>query len=69
MNSALSALRAVFPPGALGLQQVQAQGSATWARTPARCAVAGMPGKAIELGAANAVLTPAEMVARISDFG
>ena len=51
--------------GALGMQQIRASGGATWAQAPASCVVAGMPGKAIELGAAQAVLTPAEMSARL----
>ena len=55
--------------GAAGLQQVQQRGGATWAQTPASCVVAGMPGRAIELGAANRVLSPAEMVARLGEMG
>ena len=54
--------------GALGLQQIQARGGATWAQSPASCVVAGMPGRAIELGAANEVLTPGEMARRIGEF-
>ena len=51
--------------GASGLQAIHDAGGTTWAQTPATCAVAGMPGSAIELGAASAILTPAEMVARL----
>ena len=51
--------------GAAGLHQIKSAGGTTWAQTPASCVVAGMPGKAIELGAANSVFTPDEMVARL----
>ena len=51
--------------GAAGLGEIQRAGGATWAQAPATCVVAGMPGKAIELGAANSVFTPDEMAARL----
>ena len=51
--------------GAAGLYQIKSAGGTTWAQTPASCVVAGMPGKAIELGAANSVFTPDEMAARL----
>ncbi len=51
--------------GAAGLSQIQRAGGATWAQSPATCVVAGMPGKAIELGAANSIFTPDEMAARL----
>ena len=51
--------------GAAGLGEIQRAGGATWAQAPATCIVAGMPGKAIELGAANSVFTPDEMAARL----
>ena len=51
--------------GASGLKAIHDAGGTTWAQAPATCAVAGMPGSAIALGAASAVLTPAEMVARL----
>ena len=51
--------------GATGLGEIQRAGGATWAQAPATCVVAGMPGKAIELGAANSVFTPDEMAARL----
>lgn len=52
--------------GAQGLSKVQRAGGTTWAQTPATCVVAGMPGKAIELGAANSVFTPDEMAQRLA---
>ena len=51
--------------GALGMQQIRESNGAMWAQKPASCVVAGMPGKAIELGAAQFVLTPTEMRARL----
>ena len=51
--------------GAQGLSKIQRAGGKTWAQTPSTCVVAGMPGKAIELGAANSVFTPDEMTQRL----
>ena len=52
--------------GAQGLSKIQRAGGTTWAQTPATCVVAGMPGKAIELGAAKSIFTPDEMTQRLS---
>ena len=54
--------------GAAQLAAIRAAGGITWAQSPETCVVAGMPGKAIEMGAAGAILTPAEMVERLK-FG
>ena len=54
--------------GARGLAALREVGSSTWAQSPATCVVAGMPGQAIELGAASAVLSPAEMARRLAAF-
>jgi len=54
--------------GARGLGAIREAGGTTWAQSPETCVVAGMPGVAIEAGAAMAVLAPAEMARRLGGF-
>ena len=54
--------------GARGLGTIRRAGGATWAQSPDSCVVAGMPGVAIEAGAAMAVLAPGEMARRLAGF-
>lgn len=51
--------------GARGLSELRAAGGRTFAQSAATCAVYGMPMRAVELGAAGAVDSPAGIAARL----
>lgn len=54
--------------GASGLSRLKAAGAYTMVQAPATCAVDSMPVTAIELGAACAVNTPAEIAAKLGSL-
>jgi two-component system, chemotaxis family, protein-glutamate methylesterase/glutaminase len=53
--------------GARGLLKIKATGGRTIAQSASTCIVFGMPRRAIELGAANKILSPAEIVQQINE--
>lgn len=53
--------------GARGLLAVRRAGGRTFAQAAASCVVFGMPGKAVELGAADEVDTPAGIATRLNE--
>jgi two-component system chemotaxis response regulator CheB len=54
--------------GAAGLMAVRRAGGRTFAQTEETCSVFGMPRAAIELGAVQEVLSPADMARRLNGF-
>jgi two-component system chemotaxis response regulator CheB len=53
--------------GARGLLKIRARGGRTIAQSAASCIVFGMPRRAIELGAANKILSPSEIIKEINE--
>jgi two-component system chemotaxis response regulator CheB len=51
--------------GAIGMQAIRRAGGYTIAQSEETCAIFGMPRAAINLGAADAVLAPADIVAAL----
>jgi chemotaxis response regulator CheB len=54
--------------GALGLKAIREKGGITLAQDEASCVVYGMPKLAVELGAADEVLSPCAIAARLVEF-
>lgn len=53
--------------GAKGLLKIMTRGGRTIAQSPSSCIVFGMPRRAIELGAANKILSPLEIIKEINE--
>ena len=54
--------------GALGLKEIQEAGGATLVQDEATSVVWGMPGEAVELGAADEILPLSRIAARVLDW-
>jgi two-component system chemotaxis response regulator CheB len=54
--------------GARGLLKIRQKGGRTIAQNASSCVVFGMPKRAIELGAANEILNPSEIVTQLTEI-